>query len=332
MRHFDLRRLAPIVQTSSLHSRSVAPLHALLCVMAVFLAAVAGCRSDPPPPPPTTSPPNQQPPNWPEKLSDFRFRWSAEPGFDLVTGWAVPLRAYLESWLVVLYTANLDAGYPGYQRATPELLKRGSAEWANTPWAQRQIRAFSGSTDFDDPSRRIVGNEELHVLQAEPLDTGFRAFVCDATYDVYEELAAATQFAPLNLDISNDTNKPDFHNMHVWRIEFSDRDPRMGPAPPASPTAPQRGPLPAPETDVFGPWFVTGAQHVRFWWNNDYPGLTPGSPEDNQRTREARTAEDEMRQQCLDRYPLDAAQRATRATTVIDTAPPVEPALPGWPE
>jgi hypothetical protein len=38
-----------------------------------------------------------------------------------------------------------------------------------------------------------------------------------------------------------------------------------------------------------------------------------------------------MREQCLDRYPVDA-ERAKPATTIIDKPPTVEPALPGWPE
>jgi len=77
---------------------------------------------------------------------------------------------------------------------------------------------------------------------------------------------------------------------------------------------------------------IAGAEHVRFWWDTDYPGLTPGSPEDFQRTHEAQAAEEQLRQQCLDHYPLDSAQRSKRATTVIDAAPPVEPATPGWPD
>ena len=307
-------------------------LHVLLRVTVVILVLIAGCRSEPAPPPPSTSPSSQQPPNWPEKLSDFRFRWTAEPGLDLVSGQAVPLRAYLESWRVIFYTADLDAGYPGFLRATPELLERGSPEWVKMPVAQRQIRGYRGKPAHDDPDQRFVGNEDLHILRLDPLDTGFRAFVCDATYGVFEQPAGSTQFKPLNFDISTGSQKPDIHNMAVWRIELSNGDPRVGATPPGAPTAPQRGPLPAPRDDVFGPWFVTGAEHVNFWSDSDFPGLTPGSAEDNQRTHEALTAENEMRQQCLDRYPLDPAQRANRATTALDTPPPVEPALPGWPE
>jgi hypothetical protein len=310
----------------SLDRQTMARMHVLVRVALSVVVLVAGCRSDPAPPP-TTSTPSRQPSNWPEKLSDFRFRWSAEPGGDLDTGQAVALRAYLESWLIILY-----AGYPGFQQATPELLERGSPEWVKTAFAQRQIRGYRGKPSYHDPNKRMVGNENLHLLRSEPLDKGFRTFVCDATYGVYEQSADSTQFTPLNLDISTSTKKPDVHNMRVWRIEFSDHDPRVGATHPASPTTSQQGPLPAPRTDVFGPWFVTGAEEVSLWSDSDYPGLSPGSPEDLQRTHETIAAETDMREQCLDRYPLNAEQRTKLATTVIDKPPTVEPALPGWPE
>jgi hypothetical protein len=124
----------------------------------------------------------------------------------------------------------------------------------------------------------------------------------------------------------------EYENMKVWRIEFSDRDPRATPAPPAAPSTPQSGPLPAPRTDVFGPWFVTGAIGVGGWSDSDYPGLAQGTPEQQQRFREAQATEDTMRKQCLDRYPLNTEQRKAIATTVLDKPPTVEPALPGWPE
>ena len=138
---------------------------------------------------------------------------------------------------------------------------------------------------------------------------------------------------PLKLELSRDSDGgPDFHNMKVWRIEFSDHDPRTGAAAPPSPPLPQRGPLPAPQTDVFGPWFVTGAEWVSMWSDYDHPGLVPGSKEASERFAEARAQEDAMRQQCLERYPLNAEQRAKQAKTVLVAPPQTEAADPGWPE
>jgi hypothetical protein len=291
---------------------------------------VAGCRTTTAPPPPTSTPTaGQQPGGWPKKLAEFRFRWSAEPGFELTTGQAVPLRAYLESRLVVSYTDDVAAAYQGFERATPAPLEPGAPELMEIPYAQREIRVQRGPSKFDDPTQRIIGNEELHVLRTEPTQDGFRAFVCDATFNTYKQAAGESQYVPF---MSYPGFQPtDYENMKVWRIEFSDRDTRTTPAPPAAPNTPQSGPLPAPRTDVFGPWFVTGAIGVGGWSDSDYPDLVQGTPEQQQRFREAQAAEDNMRQQCLAQYPLNAEQRKAIATTVLDKPPTVEPALPGWP-
>lgn len=281
--------------------------------------------------PTPTNPPGPESPNWPEKLADFRFRWSAEPSVDLETGKVVPLRAYLESMLVNSYTGNPSGGYPGFQRATPQPIDQGAPDWASTPESQKRIRGPMGA-DYA-PELRLFGNEELYVLDIEATEVGFRAFVCDATFNVYKRNTDSKQLIPLNFESSTYTapNNPDYHNMRVWRTEFSDHDPRVGSAPPPSPSAAQRGPLPAPRTDVFGAWFVTGSEWVAMWSDHDYPGLKPGSPESRQRAAEARSREDAMRQQCLERYPLNAAERAQRATTVLVDPPRVEAAVPGWP-
>lgn len=299
------------------------------CLLALAIALtvpIAGCGTPPhqPPAPSSTQPKH----NWPPLLYDFRFRWTAEPGFDLTTGWAIPLRAYLESWLIISHTDDFDAGYPGYLRATPELLERGSTEWAHTPYAKRYIRGFKDKPTHGNV-KPTVGNETLHVLRVEPIPTGFRAFVCDMTFGVY--LRSPDGYTPIAYEYARKSGRADAGNVKTWRIEFSDKTAAANGSPP-QPGRPQFGPLPAPTTDVFGPWFVTGADEVDLWADTDFPGLVPGSPEDTQRTHEAIAAQDAMKQECLARYPLDAAQRAKQATTILTDAPPIEPAAPGWPE
>jgi hypothetical protein len=281
--------------------------------------------------PPQTPPPAAQPANWPQNLNDFRFRWSADPGFPLDTGWAVPLRAYFESMRIIYYTRNRDAGYPGLKRATPEPPEKFSAEWKNLPIAQRDLRGDIGNVDVDNPHHRFVGNEELRILKAEPTPSGFRAFVCDGTYGVFKE-TVGSRLAHVYIDSTKNSANPDLYNMTVWRIEFSDKDPRAGASPLPSPQSAQRGPLPAPLDDVFGPWFVTGSYLVSAWSDSDFPGLARHTPEYDQRLREAQAAEEAMRQQCLARSPLNAEQRKAIATTVIDSPPTVKPAFPGWPD
>ena len=72
---------------------TVAALGRLGAALMLALGLVA-CTADESPVP---EPAGTEFPNWPESLQDLRFRWTAEPGIDLLTGPAVPLRAYLES-------------------------------------------------------------------------------------------------------------------------------------------------------------------------------------------------------------------------------------------
>ncbi|WP_141564452.1 hypothetical protein [Mycolicibacterium palauense] len=263
-------------------------------------------------------------------MSDFRFQWSAEPDINLTSGEPVPVRAYLESWLLVRYTNNLDAAYPGYVRATPPSVDAGAADVLEIPYQIRDIRGLRAARRYFEPGQRISGNEELHILHLDPLAAGFRAIVCDATYHVYRQAQGSTDFVPLMFEPGLPPG--DAQNMTVRRIDFSNRDPRSGTTNPASPAEPQEGPLPEPRTDVFGPWFVTGAEEFASWDSADLASDQSGSSGSTQSLKEAQAAENALRQQCLDRYPLDAADRDMRGKTVLTTAPPVEPAVPGWPE
>lgn len=296
-----------------------------LGVLALFLT---GCSHEPTMP---ASPSKEDEAiHWPKKLNDFRFRWSAEPGIDLSSGQAVPLRAYLESWLVIAYTGgDVNNGYPGYQQATPASLPIGSVAFNALPMQQQMIRAFEGGDG--DSGERIVGNQELHILSIEPTLSGFRSTVCNSTFAVYRKKSGAeTTLTPLRLAGISSPDRADPANMAVWRIEFSDHDPRRTTQ--AAPEQPQVGPLPAPLEDVFGPWFVTGSGPLSFWWAADDPGVTDKSPQARSLRDAARQREDSLRERCLERYRLSPDERIHAATTLIHTVPQVEPAEPGWPE
>lgn len=270
-------------RVSSFHPTPGRTLASALAISFALVLLVAGCHSTPESPaPPATSSASAKDSQWPGKLADFRFRWSAEPGFDLAVGWAVPLRAYLESWLLTRYTDNAFDGYPGFVGATPAPLEPGSSELIDLPYEQRQIPESRGASEYQDPDLRIVGNEDLHVLRTDPIPSGFRALVCDSTLNVYKQAAGATQFAPLTLQ--SQVSPTDADNMKVWRIEFSDHDPRADSNQPDA-GKPQQGPLPAPLTDVFGNWFVTGREGVAGWSNDGrartdtrQPGRSPANP------------------------------------------------------
>lgn len=96
-------------------------LRRLAVVACVVALALAGCASDAQT---STAAAPEQYPNWPAALEDFRFRWSAEPGIDLLTGAAVAIRAYLEGRRVAEFTAGTDSrlpteyeSYPGFRNA-----------------------------------------------------------------------------------------------------------------------------------------------------------------------------------------------------------------------
>jgi hypothetical protein len=109
-------------------------------------------------------------PNWPEALQDFRFRWSAEPGIDLLSGPAVPLRAYLESYRVAEFTLDINETYPGFQRAVPPQ----PSDRLRAPYQMRDIRPDTEPHLAFGPPGRFYGNEYFHILELTPIAT------CDA--------------------------------------------------------------------------------------------------------------------------------------------------------
>src|SRR4051812_50076992 len=84
-----------------------------LLAAAVLVVGLAGCSGG------EQSPPGPTFANWPKALQNFRFGWDAEPGIDLVSGPAVPLRADLESYRVTQLTQDIAAPHPGVDRPGP---------------------------------------------------------------------------------------------------------------------------------------------------------------------------------------------------------------------
>jgi hypothetical protein len=140
--------------------------------------------------------------------------------------------------------------------------------------------------------------------------------VCLGLYSVYRT-ADDDQHEYFSTIADPDTGKlryDDGQTVEIWRIELGDQDPRAVNAP-AAPAKPQTGPLPAPVDDVFGPWFITG-QAVGLWGSvgESEPIDTP-----------------EVRRQCDDAMPDDAAARTAMATGFHTNPPPHGEPIPGWP-
>ena len=100
--------------------------------------------------------------------------------------------------------------------------------------------------------------------------------------------------------------------MYPTQIDLIQRDPRIGPSLP-----PQRGPAPAPEQDVFGDWWFTGASYSSWGSSNDRTAIDFPPPE--------------LTKRCEDAMPLPEAERLAMMTGFKDQPPPHGEAIPGWP-
>jgi hypothetical protein len=290
---------------------------ARVCAAVLLALSVAACGSGDdaaaPPPVPTFV-------NWPETLDGLRFRWAAEPGIDLLSGPAVPLRAYLESHRLGDFTSNTDDAYPGFKRAVQSAGKPIDQPSSTLPFQLWNIQpATDPALAYPQPTR-FYGNEYFHVLDLTPIDSGgYRAHVCDGLYNVFRESADSHEFLPVYVPT---VDLPDIDRFatQVWRVELTDAPPPPTGAPPAV-LGPQQGPNPAPIGDVFGPWRITGASPNTSWGATDRSdpeaGPDPATPQ--------------LRERCRNLMPHDAAQRQAIYATRLSTPPVPEPAIPGWP-
>jgi hypothetical protein len=283
-----------------------------ISVIAV-VASIVGCGTAAQhPPPETPAQPSQLFANWPPLLNDFRFHWTSEPGIDLTTGPAVVVRAYLESYDVATFSFNLDNLYPGFLRATPENDDLNSEYVTQLGWIRPLNRVKMGPAD----AREHFGFVPYHFLQLMKVGDGFRAIVCSGDYaDFVKSDVQPGKFVSSNVDPK--TAQPYQYTESVWvhRLELTQHDPRVGPNPPAPVSAPQRGPAPAPDQDVFGNWFFTGASSS--YWGRIGETETFPTPD--------------LLRQCSDRMPQSEPERLSMMTGFKDQPPPRGNAIPGWP-
>jgi hypothetical protein len=79
-------------------------------------------------------------------------------------------------------------------------------------------------------------------------------------------------------------------------------------------TGSQQGPLPAPDQDVFGNWFITGAGDA-FWGPKNDPN----------------SFRHDLEERCEAAMPIPASERIAMMTGFKDQPPPHGEAIPGWP-
>lgn len=231
----------------------------------------------------------------------------------MTTGPAMVVRAYLESYGVAQATFNADNVYPGFNRATPENQPREG----NYLFQLVNIRPMG--YPFTATPRDAVphfGYEALHFLELTAVGQGYRAIVCSGTYA--EFIASTTRPGKfVSVSVSDKDGQPyrrGSSGVRVNQVELTQHDARVGLNPPAPQTVPQHGPLPAPDQDVFGNWFITAAGDA-FW----------GPVNDPKSSRR------DLEQRCEAAMPLPEAERLAMMTGFKDQPPPHGQAEPGWP-
>lgn len=246
-------------------------------------------------------------------LENLRFHWSADPGIDLVSGVAVPLRAYLESYTIASSTTDIANVYPGFMRATPENEALDGDYVAQLAW----VRPLNGLRTDEKPAA-IFGYTPFHILRVDPDGAGLRATICEGKYASYvKSTVQPGKYVSVAAQPETATPIAPDSLIAVHRIELSEDDPRAVANPPLV-SVPQQGPAVAPATDVFGRWFITGASST--YWG---PITAPG--------RET-VATPELLRQCGERMPEPPDVRAEMAAGFKDEPPAGGAAIPGWPK
>ncbi|BBY31276.1 hypothetical protein [Mycolicibacterium sediminis] len=160
------------------------------------------------------------------------------------------------------------------------------------------------------------GYQPIHILSLEPRGDGFRATVCTGEYSTYEgapdkpgKYVSTTAVAK-----TGKLQYGDWQLVGIQRIELTDKVLDAAAAP-GSPAGAQAGPMPAPSGDVFGPWSFTGSSGGLWGLSGEGESIDPP----------------EIRKQCEDAMPDDAAARKAMATGFHDAPPPHGDPIPGWP-
>jgi hypothetical protein len=224
------------------------------------------------------------------------------------------VRAYLESYEVAQMTSDPSNTYPGFDRATPENQPRVG----NYEYQLIAVRPFSLPTpEADRNAAAQFGYEAFHFLELTPIANGFRAIVCSGSYaNFVESEAKQGQFISVAADPkTGEPRRPGFTGVYAHQVELAKGDPRVGGDAPPEPSVPQAGPEPAPNADVFGDWFITGAG-LSHW--GPVNGPNPLQPALDDR--------------CAQAMPQGEAERLQILTGFKDQPPAHGEAIPGWPK
>lgn len=187
--------------------------------------------------------------------TEYNYRWSADPGINLLTPEATAVRAYVESYYLTVRALATSAGYPGFEEAVDERLRM----------------------DYGNPDQlkksEYVGTQFQHLLWMSPTDRGWLATVCTGDYSV------------MRIDEDRKYYNVGSTNVHAETVEIAAPD-FTGSIVNAS--LPAEGPERAPEVDVFRGWKLI--DHVKSARNQDAflqcRSRMPDPPENRPRKRD----------------------------------------------
>jgi|GEM_PF-3875155 len=220
-----------------------------VAAMAAVLSVVSvGCRSQ-----------QSQQAGWPDELNDFTIVWTAANDVDLVTGPAVPVRAYIESFVLQRITGDDKYLYPGFTDAVEERW-RPAGGGTGEPW---------------------VGTLTNHIVSLEESDGEVRAIGCMFTYTAATPAKDSDEYEGLGVMAI-----PEAEGITPFEVRLS------VPEHSALPAGPQQGPERAPFDNVFGGYRVTGYYGGYF----EAPGQTPLWENYDQATRECIAAAPDSRE------------------------------------
>lgn len=208
--------------------------------------------------------------------------------------------------------------YPGFMRATPESTGplQDPDSLVQLRYVRPKTRAEYAANGLKYVPRQVYGYQPTHILSLQPQGDAYRATVCVGMYSVYRT-ADDNHDKFFSTIADQNTGQPEDwgrDGVAIWRVELTGSASRGDDPAPEHP-ATQAGPLPAPLDDVFGQWFITGANASTWGPLRQLEYFdTP-----------------ELRQQCQDAMPDDAAARQAMATGFHDSPPPHGEPIPGWP-
>ena len=231
-------------------------------------------------------------------LADERYQWTAGSGIDLLTGPAVPVRAFLESRLDAQTMGTLDYAYPGFDRAVAEKSDDGKDVFTNN------LRPDVSSDRTSDAVR--VGDDRFHIQSISRDGSTVTATVCNYRYGL-----ALEQDNGKFVSVANGGQDDAIDALMVILTAPANASGNALP--------PQDGPAPAPVVDVFGDWMVTG-------FLTDFAKLDPAFAK-TWPTYQADLAT------CVEKAPDPPDRRAFLKEGQHPRSDfPTSPPSPGWPE